>query len=169
MIDFGRTSTTIHCTGRARISRSIRSPESMFHHRFRILTPLLIFWQTLLPLCAHSLHNCAESLCADGFCVEGTHNERSADHATGSGHCRCGFHRASADSGERSEEQQPEQEKHDCSCCSICQTIAAPRTLVTAVEVARSEHLVNLISVQDRSDPLLGFGLPPQCRAPPHS
>ena len=169
MIDFGRTSTTIQCTVRAWILKSIRSPESMFHHRFRILTPLLILWQTLLPLCAHSLHNCPESLCAGGFCVEGTRNDGSADHATGTGHCGCVFRRASGDSGERSEEQRPEREKHDCSCCSICHTIAAPRTLVTIVEVARSEHLVNLISVQDCSDHLLGFGLPPQCRAPPHS
>lgn len=144
-----------------------RSPESMFDHRFRTLTPLLILWQILLPLCAHHLHDCAEALCAEGSCVDNRRSERSEDSAAGLGHCRCDFRRASADSGEGSEEQLPEQEKHDCSRCSICQTIATPRILVTALEVTRSEHSIGLISVQDWSDPMLGFGLLPQCRAPP--
>ena len=168
MMDFDRTSFDLLPTGQARISKHFCSPESMFHHRFRILTPLLILWQILLPLCAYALHDCVDALCAGGSC-DSARSERSENYASGLGCCRCRFHRGSADSEEDSEEHLPEHEKHDCSNCSICQAIAAPRILVTTLEVTRSAHLIGLISVWDRSDPMLGFRLPPQCRAPPRS
>lgn len=174
-IDVEQRSATIVGSGRARTFSYIRSPESMFHHRFRILTSLLILWQLLLPLSAPWLHKCADDCCAAASDVhQSLGNPDDAPSATvvGSRSCRCDFHRASAGatgSNEDTEQHAPEQKTHDCSNCSICQAISAPRILVAMVEVATSEQFISSLPVPECADPLLGFGLPPQCRAPPRS
>ena len=147
----------------------------MFHHRFRILTSLLILWQLLLPLSAPWLHACADSCCAADHGDDASlsdSNHTGSKSAAGSRLCRCDFHRASSgpnDSKRSTDEHSPEQKQHDCSNCSICQAISAPRILVAMVEVATSEQFISSLPVPDCADPLLGFGLPPQCRAPPRS
>ncbi len=146
----------------------------MFHNRFRILTSLLILWQLLLTLSASWLHPCAVELCAAAGCGDDT-SASDSNHAGSSTSvvsrlCRCELHRASSGvngSKKSTEEHSPGQKKHDCSNCAICQAIFAPRLLVAMVEVATSDQFISALPVPDCADPMLGFGLPTQCRAPP--
>jgi hypothetical protein len=144
----------------------------MFHHRFRILTPLLILWQLLILSSAQWLHTCQLDCCAVDSGEQWAIREQvdsCNSTALGSACCRCNAHRTALGSSEDDEEQTPEQKKHDCSNCSICQAISAPRILVSVVKLATSEQFISSIEDADCADPMLGFGLPPQCRAPPRS
>ena len=147
----------------------------MFHHRFQILTSLLILWQLLLPLSAPLLHTCADDDSVAARCGDTSRsglNYAGFLTAVGSRFCPCEFHSGPAEangSNENTEEHSPGQKPHDCSNCSICQAMSAPRILVAMVEVATSERFIALLPVPDCADPLLGLGLPPQCRAPPGS
>ena len=62
-----------------------------------------------------------------------------------------------------SEPQQP----HNCSDCPVCQAICAPRILALILQLPEFDEHVGCLYFGECADPLLGFGLPLQCRAPP--
>ena len=166
-----RVSAQSPLTGRARNPEFLRSPESMFPYCFRILTPLLILWQLILPISAPWLHSCEDVCCASA--CEQSHSsvrlQQRAEAVRVQHSCPCRFHQADQNSSHSSDEQAPSKKPHDCSSCAVCQALAAPRTLVAMVVLALVEEVVCSVVVPDCADPLLGFGLPPQCRAPPCS
>ena len=143
----------------------------MFSYCFRILTPLLILWQLILPVSAPWLHSCEDVCCASA--CEQSHSSVRLQHCAEAVRvqhsCPCRFHLVDQNSSHSSDEQAPSKKPHDCSSCAVCQALTAPRTLVAMVEMASTEQAVSSILVADCADPLLGFGLPPQCRAPPRS
>ena len=146
----------------------------MQSRRFQILISLQVALQLLIPAIAPWLHSFVE--CGSVHCCTSTpahdsvstHREDAARQ-----HCTAGCwhdHSAAAHKspatlpGESHPDHQP---PHDCAQCAICQAIAAPRILTAMVEIsAVPEQIVPLV-VPACADPLLGFGLPPQCRAPP--
>lgn len=142
--------------------------------RFQILISLLVGLQLLIPAIAPWLHSIIE--CSSVYCCTSapslesvsTHREDPVQR-----HCMAGCcheHSTVADKSSTTSPSEPHPDQkppHDCSHCSICQAIAAPRILTSVVEIsAAPEQIVPLI-VPACTDPLLGFGRPPQCRAPP--
>lgn len=156
-------------TGRARNPEFLRSPESMFPYCFRILSPLLILWQLILPCSAPWLHNCFEDVCAEacGQSLGKVGSPQREETVKGNHSCSCRFHQADEKPSDHSDQSAPAKKPHDCSSCAVCQALAAPRTLASMVVLAFTEQTVCSIVNPDCADPLLGFGLPPQCRAPP--
>lgn len=171
-IDLGSTFHRIIRTGRARRLSSHRCPESMIKSCFQNLTPLLILWQLILGCSAPWLHTVTVIVCAEGSGHKHFHGNCSQNGVSTekpSTSCRCSFHHNSEKPLENSADDGPPQKPHDCSNCRVCQAIAAPRTLVTIVEVEACEYFFSSLDVAECADPMLGFGLPPQCRAPPRS
>jgi len=169
-IDLRETLTKIQHTGRAGSVLSFCCPESMSRSCFRILTLLLILWQLFLPCSAPWLHTCVEPSCAHTACATGVkcssspvaENSRSKAHS-----CRCSCHHLTENSTNDGSHGKPPGEPHDCSSCALCQAIAAPRILASLVSLPSCEDLIEVLRVAECADPLLGFGLPPRCRAPP--
>jgi hypothetical protein len=137
---------------------------------FQILTQLLILWQLILPCSAPWLHICVEGNCARAKCKEfpGSSALKSQASATHPKHsCACAHHAKNSPQSNHNSKEQPPSKAHDCSNCAVCQAIAAPRTLVAIVSLEASVEVMEALVFADCSDPLLGFGLPTRCRAPP--
>ena len=142
--------------------------------RFQILILLLVALQLLIPAAAPWLHSIIECgavhscTSTPAFDSVSTHRHERARPHCAAGCCHehsavAGKLSTTSPGGHHSDQEPP----HDCSQCAICQAIAAPRILTSVVEIsAAPEQIVPLI-VPACADPLLGFGLPPQCRAPP--
>jgi hypothetical protein len=159
-----------HWSGSEFLISILHGPESMLPHRTQNFTWLLILWQLVLPLSAPCLHTLSGDGCANTCSSRETLVQASCDIsqiAHGTRHIQCGCHCGTGNFRSPSEKSSPSRAPHDCSNCSICQAIAAPRTLATIVEIATSEHIIATIASISCADPMLGFGLPPQCRAPP--
>ena len=136
---------------------------------FQILSWLLIFWQLLLPSGAPWLHLLMDgSCCTDACCVDigiisaklpetTSHSHSVCQHAHNDGQC------SHSDSQNESESETP----HDCSNCAVCQALAAPRILAPVVGLPVAGESIENPVVRECAGPLLGFGLPLQCRAPP--
>jgi hypothetical protein len=149
-------------------------PESMHPRRFQILISLQVALQLLIPAIAPWLHSFIE--CGGVQCCTSTKEpHRSAapltqPAATGclAGCCHDHAHETASSSTRSSDQGQPdEQTPHDCAHCAICQAIAAPRILASVVELSTAPEQIVLLVAPGCADPMLGFGLPPQCRAPP--
>jgi hypothetical protein len=146
----------------------------MHTRRFQILISLQVALQLLIPAIAPWLHSFVE--CGGvHYCTSTQESHSSSASPTQRPLPRClpgcchGHGNDSARSATHSSDQdQPDQQTpHDCAHCAICQAIAAPRILAAVVELsAAPEQAVPLI-VPACADPMLGFGLPPKCRAPP--
>ena len=160
-------------TGRARSCVSfLLGPESMRQYRFQILTWLLILWQLLLPTGAPWLHTVVDGSCCADSC--GAHSSTTCQHS----HSGCSYSHKHAgkrhghshvghDCETEENESCPEPKPHDCANCEICQAIADPRLIALLTELPAASEEADLASVPECADRLLGFGLPPQCRAPP--
>ena len=137
----------------------------MSQHRFQILTRLLILWQLLLPTVAPWLHTIVDVSSCAGIRAHGTStgccHHRHSNGAESSAASKCG------ELTKRSGEVPADSAPHDCSNCAICQAITAPRVLALLIELPLFSEQTGFVSISTCADPLLGFGLPPQCRAPP--
>jgi hypothetical protein len=138
----------------------------MLPHRTQNFTWLLILWQLLLPVGAPWLHTVVDGSCCTTS-VEQRHETTCCHH-----HRSDGAHRHPATDCSHSHEepdgQSPFDSKpHDCSNCAICQAISAPRVLVVLIELSKLVEQTGVIETPLCADPLLGFCLPLQCRAPP--
>ena len=137
----------------------------MLPHRTQNLTWLLILWQLLLPSGAPWLHTVVDGSCcatsvdqhSETTCCCHHHSNDSHRHASND----CGSSQNS--DGEVPSDQTP----HDCSNCAICQAISAPRVLAVLIELPKIAEQTGVIESPECTDPLLGFCLPLQCRAPP--
>jgi len=143
----------------------------MQQRRFQILSWLLISWQLLIPSAAPWLHTLTDgSVCADGRSVVKDSKLANSCEAVSQSHSGCSHsHRtcSHSHSGSESESEHAPNAPHDCSNCAVCQAIAAPRVLTTLLTLPVAVDRIEILSIAACSDPLLGFGLPPQCRAPP--
>ena len=149
-------------------------PESMHPRRFQVLISLQVALQLLIPAIAPWLHSFIE--CGGAQCCTSTKDpDRSASSLTKrpASACLAGCshdhgHEAASSSRRPSDRgQSDEQTPHDCAHCAICQAIAAPRILASVVELSTAPEQIVLLVAPGCADPMLGFGLPPQCRAPP--
>lgn len=148
----------------------------MLQHRFQILSVLLIALQLLIPSGAPWLHLCVESGCCAAASAgdSAAHSESNTLLVSQSSNAACRHHshcrhscRTQEIVEESSHQESEEPQPHDCSNCPVCQTIAAPRTLAALLQLPAIAETVELIPVVNSADPMLGFGLPCQCRAPP--
>ena len=140
--------------------------ESMLPHRTQYLTWLLILWQLLLPSGAPWLHTVVDGSRCSAL-VQQHHGTTCCHH-----HHSDGSHRHTAtDCGNSHEEpdgQSPSDSRpHSCSNCAICQAISAPRVLAVLIELPKIVEQTGVTETPKCADPLLGFRLPLQCRAPP--
>jgi hypothetical protein len=146
----------------------------MHTRRFQILISLQVALQLLIPAFAPWLHSFVD--CGGVQCFTSTQESHSSSASTTqhplprclAGCCHDHGNDKAGSTSHSSDRDQPEQQTpHDCAHCAICQAIAAPRILASVVELsAAPEQIVPLI-VPACEDPMLGFGLPPKCRAPP--
>jgi hypothetical protein len=158
-------------TGRARGLRFfLNGPGSMHKHRFQNLIKLLIALQLLLPSGAPWLHTLIDGSC----CAVGAHSHRGPSpqdaHPSWCAHTGCSHSHASHSADNpcgNPAEPAGDTTPHDCSDCPVCQAMAAPRMLALVVVLPLAVELIETLPLPDCADPLLGFGLPPQCRAPP--
>jgi hypothetical protein len=138
----------------------------MLPHRTQIFTWLLICWQLLLPSGAPWLHTMV-----DGSCCATSNPQPASTPCCQQHHSHCADSHAKAKSDVADPDDRdlptPDSLPHDCSNCVICQAIAAPRALASVIELPAFSELTEIVSVIGCADPLLGFGLPLQCRAPP--
>ena len=137
----------------------------MLTHRAQNLTWLLILWQLLLPSGAPWLHTVVDGSCCTTAVEQ--HSETTCCHHH---HLNDSHRRAANDcrSHHDHDGQSPSDSKpHDCSSCAICQAISAPRVLAALVELPKIAEQTGVIETPECADPLLGFCLPLQCRAPP--
>jgi hypothetical protein len=146
----------------------------MHPRRFQILISLQVALQLLIPAIAPWLHSFIE--CGGVQCCTSTkepHRSAAAltQRATSSclaGCCHDHTHDSASSSNRATDRGQPdEQAPHDCAHCAICHAIAAPRILASVVELSTAPEQIVLLVTPGCADPMLGFGLPPQCRAPP--
>ena len=152
------------------VSAFLLGPGSMLQHRFQNLIKLLIAVQLLLPSGAPWLHTLIDgSRCASAgsfsgsCCVAPSHIHRCTSRSThkhSHGNKSAPLHQHSPTD---SEPQQP----HNCSDCPVCQAICAPRILALILQLPEFDEQVGCLYFGECADPLLGFGLPLQCRAPP--
>lgn len=134
----------------------------MLPHCTQKLTWLLILWQLLLPSGAPWLHSNVDGSCCASADVENTPPTCSCRHHSSKSHTH-----ASADGPTSSGSKQSDEAPHDCTNCAICQAIAAPRVLAVLIELPSVVEQTSVIETPECADPLLGFCLPLQCRAPP--
>lgn len=139
----------------------LHGPESMLLHRTQNLTWLLILWQLLLPSGAPWLHTVVDDSCCASSDAQNTPPTCSCHHHSPAKRSTTAGGQGSSDSKESDEKP------HDCSKCAICQAIAAPRVLVVLVELPKVSEITGVIETPECRNPLLGFCLPLQCRAPP--
>ncbi len=168
MVDLSVKLCTLCATGRAGNEEFLHSPKRMLSYRFQILRPLLILWQLILPVSAPWLHSCVETGCttACGLSLSEVGSHQPGE-TQGRHSCACCFHQAQQTSSDSSDQSSPAKKPHDCSNCAVCRAIAAPRTPVAIVVLALTSQTVCSIVKPDCANPSPGFGLPPQCRAPP--
>jgi hypothetical protein len=146
----------------------------MPQHRFQILASLLITLQLLIPSGAPWLHLHVESDCC-ALAAESSRHEETQDptHRHSADTCSHQHSQCQPTCGDQCEPRsntgsgKSDSEPHDCSNCPVCQAIAAPRTITCLIELPAVADRIELLSVCDSADPMLGFGLPCQCRAPP--
>ena len=142
--------------------------------RFQILISLQVALQLLIPAIApwlHSFIECGGVQCCtstqESHLRAGSPTQRSASRCL-AGCCHDHSHDTASSSAGFPERGQPDkQAPHDCAHCAICQAIAAPRILTSVVELSAAPEQIVLLVAPACADPMLGFGLPPQCRAPP--
>jgi len=136
----------------------------MHLHRTQILTRLLILWQLLLPSGAPWLHTVVDGTCCTTSAEQHSETACCHDHSHGSHH-----HAANESSAppDRDGQSPCNSTPHDCSNCAICQAISAPRVLAVLIELPKIAEQTGVIETQECADPMLGFCLPLQCRAPP--
>ena len=140
-------------------------PESMLPHRTQIFIWLLILWQLLLPLGAPSLHPCVDgSCCATAFEQHSTTTCYCHHHSNDS---RRGTSEACSSRQDHGGQLPSRPTSHDCSNCAVCQAISAPRVLAALTELPKIAEQTGVAVTPECADPLLGFCLPLQCRAPP--
>lgn len=144
----------------------------MQRRSFQLLSWLLISWQLLLPSGAPWLHTVIEvGGCTDSCSVAKAGIAKDSESTkTPHSHAGCSHpHHVGETSHSHSEsESNPEPNApHDCSNCAVCQAIAAPRMLAAVVVLRVEIEQIEVVSIAECADPLLGFGLPLQCRAPP--
>jgi len=143
----------------------------MPQHRFQNLIKLLTVLQLLLPSGAPWLHTLLDGDCCAHACLSAGGKAACPSHGQKHAHAGCGHSHASPADASASDPAVPHQplplKPHDCSNCAICQAIAAPRILTLVVALPAAIEMVERLAVIECADPLLGFGLPPQCRAPP--
>ena len=156
-------------TGRARSCIFfLLGPESMHPRRFQILSLLLISWQLLVPSGAPWLHTLIDGGCSAVTSEKGRSEGIGEKHSHVLSACCHVHHSATGPHSHSHDSSDPTENKpHDCSNCAICQAIAAPRIVADFVVLPVTIDRIEALSVADCADPLLGFGLPPQCRAPP--
>lgn len=141
--------------------------------RFQILISLQVALQLLIPAIAPWLHSFIE--CSSDYSCTSTlapGSVSSLPERAERPHCTAGccHHSTAADKSSAtspSQHDRGQQLPHDCAHCAICQAIAAPRILTSVVEISSSPEQIVPLVVPVCADPLLGFGLPPQSRAPP--
>lgn len=138
--------------------------------RFQILISLQVALQLLIPAIAPWLHSFIE--CGGVQCCTSTqesHLRAGSPTPRSASRCLAGCCHDHPDdmAGSSGQGQSDEQAPHDCAHCAICQAIAAPRILVSVVELSAAPEQIVLLVVPPCADSMLGFGLPPQCRAPP--
>lgn len=167
--------TTMSRTGRAQMAASLHGPESMHRHCFQISARLLIIWQLLLAFAGYRLHLAPDGSC----CASSQHVPGAAGPVASPGTsclCHCpwshGPQPLTHESGEcpaapTHREPMPPLEPHDCANCEVCHALAGPRTLVAVVVLPAPSEAVAAVPDQECADPMLGFALRPQCRAPP--
>ena len=157
---------TAHWSGSEFLKFNLLGPESMLKHRTQNFTWLLILWQLLLPSGAPWLHTVVDGSCcatpaeqhSETTCCHHHHSDGSHGHAA----TNC------SNSRQEHDDQPPsDPAPHDCSNCAICQAISAPRVLVLLTELPKIAEQTGVIETPECADPLLGFCLPLQCRAPP--
>lgn len=167
----------------------------MFQHRFQNLIKLLIALQLLLPSGAPWLHTlidgscCASSGSSSGACCDNashghkhscgsrtthkhshgahSHEHPPAESHAGSNHSKSPNQHSDSDSHDQTPTDSEPEQPHDCSNCPICQAISAPRILALILQLPEADDQVECLCIAECADPLLGFGLPLQCRAPP--
>jgi hypothetical protein len=140
----------------------------MHQRRFQILAWLLISWQLFVPSGAPWVHTLLDENCCANKCGEFNAPDPAGKHAhshTGCLHLHGTHSRSHAQSDGDSDPTG--QEPHDCSNCPVCLAIAAPRLLTALVSMPIQVDQIEVLPVAECADPQLGFGLPPQCRAPP--
>jgi hypothetical protein len=138
----------------------------MLPHRTQNFTWLLILWQLLLPSGAPWLHTVVDGSCCTPLSEQHSETTCCHHHHSTKSHCRAiadVTKTGKAGDGESSSDSAP----HDCSNCAICQAISAPRVLVVLIELPKIVEQTGVIETPQCADPLLGFCLPLQCRAPP--
>lgn len=138
----------------------------MLPHRTQNLTWLLILWQLLLPSGAPWLHPVVDGSCCTSSTEQHSETTCCHHHHSSRSHCRAPADCSDSDKsvgGESPSNPAP----HDCANCAICQAISAPRVLVGLIELPKIVEQTGVIEMPSCADPLLGFCLPLQCRAPP--
>jgi len=144
----------------------LHGPESMLPHRTQNLTWLLILWQFLLPSGAPWLHTVVDGSCCTPSAEQHSGTTCCDRHNSTRSLCRAGADCSDSDnSGGNKSPSNPA--PHDCSNCAICQAISAPRVLAVPIELPKIVEQTGVIETPKFADPLLGFCLPLQCRAPP--
>jgi len=139
---------------------------------FQLLSWLLITWQLLLPSGAPWLHTLIDgSCCVDSCSVAkdgiSTDCESTKTHHSHSGCLRSHGAGETSHSHLENELESEPNAPHDCSNCAVCQAIAAPRVVAAFVVLPVEIEQIEIFPIAECADPLLGFGLPLQCRAPP--
>lgn len=146
--------------------------KSMQRRPFQLLSWLLITWQLLLPSGAPWLHTLIDgSCCVDSCSVAkdgiSTDCESTKTHHSHSGCLRSHGAGETSHSHLENELESEPNAPHDCSNCAVCQAIAAPRVVAAFVVLPVEIEQIEIFPIAECADPLLGFGLPLQCRAPP--
>jgi hypothetical protein len=136
-------------------------------HRFQIY--LLLLLQVILPSGAPWLHQVLNGQCcsAHANCAIDAPNSRN-DH--GHSHCCCAHLKHELKGAEEANGTSSGEDSnvpHDCSNCVLCQTLAAPRIVAEIISLPQSDEWIAFVHSEPAADPMLGFGLPLQCRAPP--
>ena len=150
----------------AAYSTFFASRENMLKHCTQFATWTLLILQLLLPSSAAWLHAIDGGSC----CVKidtkqvatscGCHHHRGGSHQHRATKC---IDSPAPDGSDSPDDSAP----HDCANCAICQAIAAPRVLALNIDLPVLSEQTSTIFIPECADPLLGFGLPLQCRAPP--
>lgn len=165
-IDFRTADAHNSGTGRARsFFYSLHGPEGMRLHRFQIY--LLLLLQVILPSGAPWLHQVLDGQCCSAHSSCAVVDANNRNH---SGHCCCAHHKHELKGAEEAGGQSSSEDSsvpHDCSNCVLCQTLAAPRIVAEIITLPQSDEWIAFVHNEPAADPMLGFGLPLKCRAPP--
>lgn len=144
----------------------------MHLHCCKIFNFLLILWQLVFLSVAHRIHVAPEcSYChhfQNGETYAPVRSRTEVLHSRHSG-CRSCSHVKTQDGNCHDNEQPPAElpKPHDCKNCSVCQVITAAGTLTAVVTIPKAYEQSATLARAECADPMLGFGYPPQCRAPP--